>query len=270
MQARPSNQEGTMARRIPRGRRLSVEHCERRELLSAYMDVASADSFAAARQGHSASPIVALASALNQTVASSSGFVPSQNSIAVEGNQGPPPIGTNLAITPTGILTPREIRREKFVAQFSGTYAIGAGRTSTEALQTFITAAGTANTMRHCDIQLLIITPKQPSTQIGGTCVIFDRNLNSNTSLAFDLLAPQQNVDGAGRPNHFTQVSLDVNASAGLYDGGYAQGVMNIRYIPSGKHTRGVVSQGTAIVTIRAQVYTSNTAFILRNANINP
>jgi hypothetical protein len=198
------------------------------------------------------------------------GFVPSQNSIAVADNQGPPPIGTNLAITPTGTLNRREIRREQFVAQFRGTYTIGAGRTSTEALQTFITAAGSANTMRHCDIQLLIVTPKDPSSQIGGTSAIFDRNLNSNTVLGLDGLAPQQNVDRAGRPNRFTQVSLDVNASAGLYDGGFAQGVMSIQYIPSHKHTRGVISQGSVVVTIHAQIYTANTAFILRNANINP
>ena len=45
---------------------------------------------------------------------------------------------------------------------------------------------------------------------------------------------------------------------------------MNIKYIPSGKHTRGVISQGKAIVTIHAQIYTTNVGFILRNANIDP
>ncbi len=258
-----------MARRITRDRRLFVEQCERRDLLSVYTDIMSANSLAAARGAHAASTSQALGSALSEAV-DGSGFTPSTNSIAIAANQGPPPVGTNLALTPTGTLTPREIRRERFVAQFSGTYTIGAGRTSTEALETFISAAGTANTMRHCDIQLLIVTPKDPNSSIGGVCAIFDRNLNSNTALGFDLLAPQQNVDRAGRPDHFTQVSLDVNISAGLYDGGYAQGVMNIRYIPSNKHTRGVISQGSVIVTIQAQVYTSNTAFILRNANIDP
>ncbi|MGO9471106.1 MAG: hypothetical protein ACLQVF_44000 [Isosphaeraceae bacterium] len=257
-----------MARRIPRVRRLVVEQCERRELLSVYTDIMAANSLAAAGRPQSASTSQAISSALSQAL--DDGFAPSTSSIATAANQGPPPIGTNLALTPTGTLTPREIRREGFSAQFSGTYTIGAGRTSTEALQTFIAAAGTANTMRHCDIQLLIVTPKDPNAQIGGVCAIFDRNLNSNTVLGLDLLAPQQNVDSAGRPNRFTQVSLDVNISAGLYDGGYAQGVMNIRYIPSSTHTRGVISQGSVIVTIHAQVYTSNTAFILRNANIDP
>lgn len=258
-----------MGRRLHHRRQPVVEPCERRELLSAVTDIMAANSLAVTGSAHDASTNLALTAALSQAT-SAGGFVPSTNSIAIASNQGPPPVGANLALTPTGTLTPREIRRERFKAQFIGTYTIGAGRTSTEALQTFIAAAGTANTMLHCDIQLLIITPKNPSTEIGGVCAIFDRNLNSNTVLGFDLLAPQQNVDLAGRPDYFNQVSLDVNISSGLYDGGYAQGVMNIRYIPSTKHTRGVISQGSVIVTIHAQVYTSNTDFILRNANIDP
>ena len=49
------------------------------------------------------------------------------------------------------------------MATYVGTYTVGAGRTSTEAAQTFIAAAGTANTMLHSDIQMLLITPKDPS-----------------------------------------------------------------------------------------------------------
>ena len=45
---------------------------------------------------------------------------------------------------------------------------------------------------------------------------------------------------------------------------------MNIRYFPSAKHTPGVFSQGKAVVTIHAQIYTANVGFILRNANIDP
>ena len=47
-------------------------------------------------------------------------------------------------------------------------------------------------------------------------------------------------------------------------------GTIDIHYIPSGKHTPGVISQGKAIVTIHAQIYTPNVDFILRNANIDP
>jgi hypothetical protein len=253
-----------MGRRSTRSRRPRVEQCERRALLSTITDIMAANSLAAAR------PARSLISSQESGGSGSGGFVLSPTSIAVPSNQGPPPPGTNLAITPTGTLTPRQLKIEKFSAVFSGPYTIGPGRTSTEALQTFITGRGAATTMSHCDIQLLIITPKDPAMLLGGISTIFDRNLNSNTSLGLDVFAPQQNVDRAGRPNHFPTVTIDVNASAGLYDNAFAQGVVDIRYIPSGRQTPGVISQGTAIVTIHAQIYATRTAFILRNANLDP
>ena len=153
-----------------------------------------------------------------------------------------------------------------------GTYTVGAGRTSDESIQTFITGAGTATTMLHSDIQLLLVTPKNASLPIGGDSAIFDRNLNTNTVLGLDEGAPQtpQFINRLGLPAVLPTVSLDVNLSSGTYDEGYAVGTMRIHYIPNGKHTPGVISQGKAIVTIHAQIYTANVGFILRNANIDP
>jgi hypothetical protein len=245
-----------MGRRNSRDLRPYLEEVERRNLLSAITDVMAASSLAPGGR--------------DSLTGSNGGFVPSTTSIAIPANQSPPSASLNLALTPTGTLSPRQLKKERFVAQFVGPYTIGAGRTSTEAKQTFITGVGSANTMIHCDIQMLIITPKDPSTEIGGVSGIFDRNLNTNTSLGFDLLAPQQDVDRRGRPNRFPSVTLDVNASAGLYTEGFAQGVMNIRYFPSGRHTPGVLDQGTAIVTIHAQIYTPSTNFLLRNATLDP
>jgi hypothetical protein len=238
-----------MGRRIPRQLRPFLEEFERRELLSAITDVMAEDSLAAARGSKSTA-----------SAARTSASLPS--------NQGP--LALNLALTPTGIPNRREQRRERFTAQYVGTYTIGGGRTSTEATQTFITGVGTANTMLHSDIQLLIITPQNTATPIGGVSTIFDRNINSNTALGFDLTAPTTYVDHAGRPNYFPDVSIDPNISSGTYVEAYSSGTMKIRYIPSAKHTPGVLSQGTAIVTIHAQIYTANTSFILRNANIDP
>jgi hypothetical protein len=242
-----------MGRRIPRDLRPFLEEFERRELLSAITDLIAANSIAAGRKAQSAA-----------TTAISS------QSIAVPQNQGVQ--GTNLAITPTGTLTKREQKKERFVAQYVGTYTVGAGRTSTEEAQTFITGVGSANTMLHSDIQLLVITPnsQNASVGIGGVATIFDRNLNSNSALGFNLSAPVQNVDRRGRPDYFTTVSLDPNISSGAYVEGFSHGIMSIHYIQSGKHTKGVISQGQAIVTIHAQVYSANTSFILRNANIDP
>jgi hypothetical protein len=257
-----------MARGILRSLRPYLEACEHRELLSAITDMMAVSSLAAAR-GSSKTSAGLMSAMLGTAAAGNGGFVPSKTSIAIPSNQSPPSTSLNLALTPTGTLTHRQLQVEKFVAKFWGPYTIGAGRTSTEAKQTFITGVGTSNTMLHCDIQMLIITPKDPSTMIGGVSGIFDRNLNTNTSLGFDLLAPQQDVDRRGRPIHLPTVSLDVNASAGFYTEGFAQGIVNIRYIPNGKHTPGVIDQGTAVVTIHAQIYTPRTNFLLRNANLD-
>ncbi|SIN74658.1 hypothetical protein SAMN05444166_0604 [Singulisphaera sp. GP187] len=195
-------------------------------------------------------------------------FTPSKSSIAVPANQGASP--TNQAVFQTGNLTPHEQKRQRFVARFEGPYIIGPGRTDTEAIQTFIRGVGSANTILHGDIQLSIITPKDPNAPLGAVAAIFDRNLNSNTVLGFDADGAHQNVDSAGRPNHLDHVTIDANESSGVYDEAFSQGTITIRYKPNGQRGRRVIDQGTAVVTIRAQIYTTGTDFILRNADINP
>ncbi len=241
--------------------RPNLEACEPRLSASSITNMLATQPH---RQGHN-QPQKAVVSAVTQA---QGGFVPSPVSVAVPENQNPQ--GINLAFAPTGVLTPREQRRERFVAVFKGTYTIGPGRTDTEAMQTHINAAGTANTMLHCDLQLRLITPKDPTIPIGGVAAIFDRNLNSNTVLGLDVTSPQSNVDQAGRPNRLTQMSIDVNESAGVYDEAFSQGVMQIKYIPSGRHTPGVIEQGTAIIVIQAQIYSAAVDFVLGNSSINP
>jgi hypothetical protein len=246
-------------RRPERRLRPILEVCEPRVSASSITDMLASQPPRRHRQTR------AVASAITQATG---GFVRSPVSIAVPENQNPQ--GVNLAIAPTGVLTPREQHREQFVAVFQGTYTIGPGRTSTEAMQTHINAVGTSNTMLHCDIQLRLITPRDPATQIGGVAAIFDRNLNSNSVLGLDVSSPQANVDAAGRPNKLTQMSVDVNLSAGVYDEAFSQGVMQIRYIPSARTTPGVIEQGHVIVVVHAQIYTAAVGFVLGNSSINP
>ncbi len=249
-----------MGRRIARDCRPGVEHYERRDLLSGITDVMASNGIAA--------DLRAIASAAGRDFTSPS--------VAQPANQGPllNPDGSvnNAALAPTGNLTKREFRREQFKARYVGTYTVGGGRTSTEKNQVFITAAGSANTILHSDIQLLIVTPIDPSSPIGGVTTIFDRNINSNTALGLDLASPQtsQTIGRDGLPVFLDKVSVDVNISSGVYTEGYSVGTIRIHYLPSDKHTPGVLSQGKAIVTIHAQIYTPNTSFILRNAHINP
>ena len=108
--------------------------------------------------------------------------------------------------------------------------------------------------MLHSDIQLLLVTPKDQTLPIGGVSAIFDRNLNTNTVLGMDEGASQspQFINRLGLPALLPKVAIDVNLSSGTYDEAYAIGTMRIRYAPDAKHSPGVLSQGTAVVTIHA------------------
>jgi hypothetical protein len=189
-------------------------------------------------------------------------------------NQGPllNPDGSinNMALAPTGTPKPGQLKRQQFTARFVGPYSVVPGRTSTQATQTLIQGGGTANTILHADIQIRLVKPTDPSLPFGGVGTIFDRNINSNTALGFDLAAPQQDVDRGGRPNRIPTVTIDVNASAGVYVESYGEGTINIRYLPSGRRTPGVLSEGTAIVTMHMNIYAPNASFLLRNVGLNP
>ncbi len=249
-----------MGRRIAREHRPVVEPCERRELLSGITDVMSANGIAASMRA------IALAAANGA----------SNPSIALPQNQGPllNPDGSvnNAALAPTGNATQHQFRKQQFKAHFVGTYTEGAGPTTDESKQVFIIGAGSTNQMLHADIQMLLVTPNDPGSPIGGVATIFDRNINTNSDAGFDISAPQtsQTIAGNGLPVFLNKVSVDVNISSGLYTEGYSVGSIRIRYIPSSKHTRGVLSQGKAVVTIYAQIYVPNASLILRNTNINP
>jgi hypothetical protein len=250
--------EETMGRRIQRGLRPDLERFETRVLLSAITDILAANS-------------VALAGGPSE-----SGQFPSSIALGKRTlNQGPllNPDGTinNQALAPTGTPRPGALRREKFSARYVGPYSVVPGETTTQATQTLIQGAGTANTMLHSDIQMRLVTPIDSSQPIGGVSTIFDRNLNTNTVLGLDLAAPQSDVDSRGRPDEFPTVTIDANITSGTYVEGYSEGVISIRYIPGGRRTiPGAISQGTAIVTIHAHIYTANTSFILRNASLDP
>jgi len=206
-------------------------------------------------------------------------FIPSTTSIAnPTTNQGPQ--GTNFVSMPVGTLTPAELKSQLFNASFQGTYTVSPGRTNNEAAVTLIKAVGRGTTFLHGDIQLRVVTPARPTyidnqgvgqnTQLSGIAAIFDRNLNSNSVLGFDVEGANSNIDSAGHPIHFDKVTIDVNESAGLYDEAYSQGVMDVRYIPSRRHAAGLIEQGSAVVTVHAQIYGPNVDYILTNSNINP
>ena len=254
-----------MGRRNRRGLRPDLELFERRELLSAITDVLAGNGL------HGAAPCCGRRGRRFQQLE----FRRVRLAGELDAQSGPGPQSRRLD-QQHGARPHREpeaggeLKRQQFTARFVGPYSVVPGQTTTQATQTLIQGGGTANTMLHSDIQIRLVTPKDSSLPIGGVSTIFDRNINSNTTLGLDLSAPQQDVDVAGRPDHFSTVTIDANISSGVYVEAYSQGTVNIRYIPSGKHTAGVISQGTAIVTIHAQIYTANASFILRNVGLNP
>jgi hypothetical protein len=276
-----------MKRRIPQFWKPAIELFERRELLSLVTDVMAVNHNAVINSPKVRAMLAGISlpnattstsSNTSPTTASSGsggrgGFVPTSNSIALPQNQGflpPANPGYNLILQPTGTATAGEVKRQLFSAVYRGPYTIAPGSFSSQAYQVFIRGAGTASSMLHSDIQMRLAIPSNKSLQTTGAAGIFDRNLNSNTVLGLDLASPITNVDSRGRPNHITSVTLDVNASAGVYDEAYAQGIIDIHYYPTPKKILGILEQGTAVVKIHAQIYSGLVAFILRNSNINP
>lgn len=261
-----------MGRRIHRGWRPDLELLEHRELPSAVAAVLGGNGFLSSRQTPRSR--TALTGSSSGSGGAGGGFASSITLGGTTLSQGPVlnPDGTinNMALAPSGTPKPSELRREQFVARYVGPYSVVPGRTSTEARQTLIQGAGTANTMLHSDIQIRLVTPEDKSLPIGGVATIFDRNINTNTVLGFDLAVSQQDVDRGGRPNRIPTVTIDANISAGTYVESYGQGSIQIRYLPGGRHSvPGALSQGTAIVTIHARIYTANASFLLRNTSIN-
>jgi hypothetical protein len=186
-------------------------------------------------------------------------------------------IPLNQLLTPTGVPTAAESRREAYHASFVGQYTIGPGRFSTEAANFYMNGVGRSTVDLHSDMQLRVITPSNGANPPAGEMTIFTRNLDSNTQLGFDVVADA--VDALGRPTRLTIYALDVNISSGIFVEGTGQGTITIHYgptprtphfQPSSRRLPGVTSQGTASVVINAQVYGIGTSFNLRNTNINP
>jgi hypothetical protein len=181
-----------MGRRIRRGLRPGLELFERRELLSAITDLMAADGLHAGARGSKAAP--ALGGANGGGGSSSPSFGASITLGSSTLSQGPVlnPDGSinNMAIAPTGTPKPGELKRQQFTARFVGPYSVVPGRTSTQATQTLIQGGGTSKTMLHSDVQIRIVQPIDGTLPFGGLGTIFDRNINTNTALGFDISAP--------------------------------------------------------------------------------
>lgn len=277
-----------MGRRNRRGLRPALELFENRQLPSGIIDTLAANSLALlGHRGHASlaggggggGAGISGGQGGGTTGSGSNSSSPTYSPTIRLGHatltQGPllNPDGTinNMALAPTGIPKPGQVKRQHFTARFVGPYSIIPGRTTTQAAQVLIQGGGSANTMLHSDVQIRIVQPKDPSLPFGGVGTIYDRNINSNSALGFDIAAPQQpsSLDRAGRPTRFTQVSVDTNISAGAYVEAYGSGTLRIHYMPS-KRGPGGIEQGTAITTLHMNIYASDASYLLRNVAYNP
>ena len=188
-----------------------------------------------------------------------------------------PPIRTNpinnMALAPTGTLSKRQQRRERFVARYVGTLH-GRCRTDERRTDSDLHRRGR---FRQYDVALGY--PIAAGDSQGHRAFQSAASARSSTVTSTAIRPRARRGCATIIPIHqpslgyrrsLPTVSLDANLSSGTYDEGYAVGTMSIHYLPSDKHTPGVLSQGKAIVTIHAQIYTANVGFILRNANIDP
>ena len=174
---------------------------------------------------------------------------------------------------PTGNLTQRQFRKEQFKARYRG-HIHGRGLAATS----YREEPGLHHRRRKRQYNAAFVTSRCCSSLRTIQALRSAGSPQSSTEISIQIpsldwisRAPNgADIQRNGLPVLLTKVSVDVNISSGVYTEGYSVGTIQIHYIPSGKHTPGVLSQGKAIVTIHAQIYAANTSFILRNAHINP
>jgi len=256
--------EGYQVQRTPRAKKLAFEPLEPRALPSSL-------------------PLLIMVQKHQQMIYQVNRFLNSASLLTsfpnAPSNSSLPNGQVNQVINPTGVPTSRESRRETYHASFIGQYTVGPGRFSTESSVFYFRGVGRSTSVLHNDIQIRIINPTNRVLPSTGVAALFDRNLDSNSDLGYDLYALPSQVDKLGRPVQLTIYSLDVNISAGNYVEGSAQGTMSIHYgpvprtrsfAPSSRALPGARSQGTASVVINAQLYGMQVAFALRNVDYNP
>src|SRR5262249_16002406 len=135
------------------------------------------------------------------------------------GNAATPKPGDTM-----GTPTPHELRRQTFVGRFKGSYIIGPGRTSDQALQLSSKGYGGGNQARFWWTDLRITVPADPAVAVTGVIYIISRNVGTTgTQLFLDLVGDRATAVN-GIPTRYT-FTVDPSSS-GIYAnaGGYGTG----------------------------------------------
>lgn len=219
----------------PQNRRLipAVEGVERRELLSAIIDILATQGQQVYHPSH----------LTGSTSAQATGSIVNPNF--------PPPSGPGL-----GAPTPRELAREQFKGYFSGPAYAAPPRFTSQSEVLFYRGLGGTTQFLHGDYQMIINMPKDLTTPIVGLAYLQDRNINSAGALGLDLTFDSSSLDSRGRPTRGT-FTADPNIYSGLDYAFSANGTATIKY-----------GRGTATVRFQGLLYNSGITDPLRNMDL--
>jgi len=169
--------------------------------------------------------------------------------------------------------TPNEIRRQEFVARWSGQYTVGSPRFSDRASTIHAYGvSGGSNQFQKGKFNLTLFPPSDPNATpspgnpyanvITGVAGLFPQNLlQSGSALVLDLNGASASGSGStGLPTHLTW-TYDSNTSAGAYAApvGFVQGAgtLDITWIPDARPRAGTMGSGKVIITFQGLINTS-------------
>lgn len=169
---------------------------------------------------------------------------------------------TNQFLNPTGQPTAHEARRQQVRFTFDGKFLQSRGRFDDVASQVLIKGVGSSTYFLHGDVQLGAFVPTDATRETSGLAMSMDRNQSADSSFGFTLSGTTADLDRAGRPTRFSW-TVNGDVSGGIFAGASGAGTVTIRYMPSGRSTPGVSSQGRALVLITGNVYTTGVTNVL-------
>jgi hypothetical protein len=192
-------------------------------------------------------------------------FVTPQAGTGIPGGSG----GSGTAgATATAQPTPRELRRERFVARFTGSYFTGQGRYTDQAFQIAMLATGGSNTSFYLNLQLIFFYPTDPTQPVVGYAELTPKNVSSSgNAIGMDLTANAQQPGYHGLPTEFTWSVNGPNAvnasSGGAFSNATGQGTLQVRYYPNGQGPLHGFGQGTVALSFQGLINTLGVTNIL-------
>jgi hypothetical protein len=167
--------------------------------------------------------------------------------------------------------TPREVKRETFIARWIGTYTVGPPRYSDRASTIHVYAvSGGSNQFLKGKFQMVLFPPADPNAtpnpgnpyanQVTGEAGLINQNFLQTGGIAvIDLNGtPAPGSDPQALPTHLNW-TFDSTSSAGTYtapssDFNQGTGVLDIQYFPDAHPQAGTMGSGRVIVSFQGVI----------------